>query len=176
MGGRRLLQLSRGLRDALRNLGELQVGALDHAGFAAALRGADHIAVALAVQLVILRPCAPARAAWAPTGRGMGAAPAPPSSDPPTPQPGSVSSPAPLIPTAAHVLLLSMPKAAYLQGYLSWVHGALRCPPPSPLLQPEPDPADRSVPIRITAQCEMLTHAGTQHFCYCSTWELGNQK
>jgi len=78
VGGRRFLQLGRGLRDALRDLGELQVGALDHVGFAAALRGADHVAVALAVQLVILRPCTPARAAWAPAGRGTGGCACPP--------------------------------------------------------------------------------------------------
>lgn len=67
-GRRRFLQLSCGLWDALWDLGELQVGALDHTRFAAALRGADHVAVALAVQLVILRPCTPVRAAWAPMG------------------------------------------------------------------------------------------------------------
>lgn len=64
MGGRRRLQLGRGLWNALGDLGELQVGALNHIGFAAALRGADHVAVALAVQLVILCSCAPARAMW----------------------------------------------------------------------------------------------------------------
>lgn len=96
--GWRLLQLGRGLWDALWDLGELQVGALNHAGFTAALRGADHIAVALTVQLVILRPCAPVRAAWGPTGRGTGAVPALPSLLLPHPQLVSGSSPAPLIP------------------------------------------------------------------------------
>ena len=52
-----LSQLGRGLGDALRDLGELQAGALHHAGLAAALVGTDHVAIAFAVQLVILRAC-----------------------------------------------------------------------------------------------------------------------
>lgn len=48
-------QLGRGLGDALRDLGELQAGALHQAGLTAALVGTDHVTVALAVQLVILR-------------------------------------------------------------------------------------------------------------------------
>lgn len=50
-------QLSRGLGDAIRDLGELQAGALHHAGLTAALVGTDHVTVAFAVQLVILRAC-----------------------------------------------------------------------------------------------------------------------
>ena len=50
-------QLGRGLGDALRDLGELQAGAFHHAGLTAALVGTDHVAVALAVQLVILGAC-----------------------------------------------------------------------------------------------------------------------
>lgn len=50
-------QLSRGLGDALRDLGELQAGALHHAGLTATLVGTDHVTVAFAVQLVILRAC-----------------------------------------------------------------------------------------------------------------------
>lgn len=52
-----LSQLGRGLGDALRDLGELEAGALHHAGLAAALVGTDHVAVAFAVQLVILCAC-----------------------------------------------------------------------------------------------------------------------
>lgn len=48
-------QLSCGLGDALRDLGELQAGALHHAGLTAALVGTDHVTVAFTVQLVILR-------------------------------------------------------------------------------------------------------------------------
>ena len=56
-GGWRPSQLSRGLGYTLRDLGELQAGALHHAGLAAALVGTDHVAIALAVQLVILSAC-----------------------------------------------------------------------------------------------------------------------
>lgn len=158
MGERRVLQLCCGLRDALWDLGELQVGALNHAGFTAALRGADHIAVALAVQLVILRPCMPARAAWAPVSRGMGAEPALPSSYPPTPSVGLHLFPSSPNPNhCAHITPLCA-QSSLSAGYLLWVHGVLRCPPPSPLLQPQPDPRDASVPIRITARWEMPQH------------------
>lgn len=57
MEGRWPSQLGCGLGDTLRELGELQAGALHHAGLAAALVGTHHIAVAFAVQLVILRAC-----------------------------------------------------------------------------------------------------------------------
>lgn len=63
-GRARRLQLGCGLWDALWDLRELQVGALHHAGLAAALRGAHHVAVALTVQLVILCPCVPERAEY----------------------------------------------------------------------------------------------------------------
>lgn len=50
-------QLSRGLGDALGDLGELQAGALGQAGLTAALVRTDGVAAALAVQLVVLRAC-----------------------------------------------------------------------------------------------------------------------
>lgn len=50
-------QFSCGLGDALGDLGELQAGALSQAGLTAALVGTDGIAVALTVQLVVLRAC-----------------------------------------------------------------------------------------------------------------------
>lgn len=50
-------QLSCGLGDALRDLGEFQAGALHHAGLTAALVGTDHVTVAFTAQLVILRAC-----------------------------------------------------------------------------------------------------------------------
>jgi hypothetical protein len=50
-------QLSCGLGNALRDLGELQAGAFHHAGLTAALVGTGDIAAALAVQLVIFRAC-----------------------------------------------------------------------------------------------------------------------
>ena len=50
-------QLGCALGYALRDLGELQAGALHHAGLAAALVGTDHVAIALAIQPVILCAC-----------------------------------------------------------------------------------------------------------------------
>lgn len=58
-------QLSRGLGDTLRDLGELQAGALHHAGLTATLVGTDHVTVAFTVQLVILRACSERPAARA---------------------------------------------------------------------------------------------------------------
>lgn len=55
-GQLRSSQFSRGLGDALRDLGELQAGALHHTGLATALVGTRHVAGALAVQVVILCP------------------------------------------------------------------------------------------------------------------------
>lgn len=50
------LQLSGGLGDSLRDLRELQAGALHHTGFTAALVGTGYITGTLAVQAVILCP------------------------------------------------------------------------------------------------------------------------
>lgn len=55
-GQRRASQLSRGLGDAFRDLGELQAGALHHTGLTTALVGTGHVTGTLAVQVVILRP------------------------------------------------------------------------------------------------------------------------
>lgn len=71
-GSWRPSQLSRGLGYALRDLGELQAGAFHHAGLAAALVGTDHVAIALAIQPVIL--CACSKRAEA-EGRGAASSP-----------------------------------------------------------------------------------------------------
>lgn len=84
-GGWRPSQLSRGLGYVLRDLGELQAGALHHAGLAAALVGTDHVAIALAAQLVILSACSERRR---PGAEGLPAAlPCPPWPARPSPLP-----------------------------------------------------------------------------------------